>query len=60
MGDIGTPHHGACYRVFDVSREILAHDYSIADPGAHAADPTVWQLALEEAQHLQNRPTPGG
>lgn len=36
VGDLSDPHHSLCFRAFNVSREIAAHDYTIAarpDPG---------------------------
>jgi hypothetical protein len=40
ISDYTDPHHGACYRVFNLSREIEAHKYELSPTSP--LDPSVW------------------
>ena len=57
IGDLGTPHHGACFRAFDLTREILAHGYEVSSRTIVPSDSS-WERVREAAQRLQDRPRP--
>jgi len=49
IGDYTDPHHGACYRIFNLSREIEAHKYALSPPSP--LDPSVWTKMKQDLNH---------
>ncbi len=50
IGDFANPHHGRCYRIFNIDREIRAHKYAV-DPSARPQGPGgTWQSIRQWVQ----------
>jgi hypothetical protein len=57
LGGVDEPHHGTCYRIFNMDREIKAHGYVVAPP-LKVAFKEPWATAQAEAAALVPLPQP--
>ncbi|NOU29086.1 MAG: hypothetical protein HOO96_14385, partial [Polyangiaceae bacterium] len=50
LGNLLEPHHGDCYRLFNMSQELRAHKYKTA--GAAPTFAATWSTLQTEAQRI--------
>lgn len=53
LGSVSDIHHGSCYRMFNVSEEIIAHRYNLGSRPSLPANLS-WTKTVEAARNAEN------